>query len=148
VAFFVPMMLGIPTLFGGVVALNPHRRRLTAWMLILLSGFGMTLACGRLAVFVLQITNDEPVRLVVIRLLAAMVGFCGFTLIACVVMLRQSIGKPNFTSSMGLEETTFQAIHSARETKIADLPSEHAKSTRVLTSERFVDSATGLENVH
>ena len=40
---FVPMMLGIPVLFCGVVALNPHRRKHamhTACVIALLGAFG------------------------------------------------------------------------------------------------------------
>ncbi len=36
---FIPLMIGIPTLFCGVVSLNPHRRR-----------FGMGLAAGVTAI--------------------------------------------------------------------------------------------------
>ena len=37
------MMLGIPILFCGVVALNPHRRRLSIWVASTIAGTGAVL---------------------------------------------------------------------------------------------------------
>jgi len=45
---FIPMMFGIPMLFLGVVALNPHRRRESVNAALILMLVGMVLGGGRL----------------------------------------------------------------------------------------------------
>lgn len=39
-AQFIPMMFGIPLLFFGVVALNPHRRKISMQVAASVAGFG------------------------------------------------------------------------------------------------------------
>ena len=47
--FFIPMMLGIPILFFGVVALNPHRRRQALATAAGLGAIGFLVGLGHLS---------------------------------------------------------------------------------------------------
>ncbi len=58
-ALFIPMMYGIPVLFCGVVALNPHRRRIaiaSAAGLMVVAAVGSFARCG----YGVALANGEP----------------------------------------------------------------------------------------
>ena len=59
---FVPLMLGIPLLFSGVVALNPHRRKLAMHAAAGLALVGALLAGGRAVVSTVQWAGGDHVN--------------------------------------------------------------------------------------
>ncbi|MCM2371667.1 hypothetical protein [Aporhodopirellula aestuarii] len=80
---FIPMMFGIPMLFLGVVALNPHRRGESVFVALLLSAAGMLLGCGRFVVLLFAWFAGEHVNLLSVQLVAAMALICGvFVIVA------------------------------------------------------------------
>ncbi len=79
-AEFLPMMVGIPVLFAGVVSLNPHRRRRIAWSLGALSVIGILLS-GFLAVAMTsRVIGDRPVD-------PLAYGLAGLMFLSCLTLL-------------------------------------------------------------
>jgi hypothetical protein len=58
---FIPMMIGIPTLFCGVVALNPHRRKQAMRAAATLALLGMSVGMIRSSVWLSRWMRDEQV---------------------------------------------------------------------------------------
>ena len=58
---FVPMMIGIPTLFCGVVALNPHRRKQAMRTAAILALIGSSIGVVRCAVWASRWIREEQV---------------------------------------------------------------------------------------
>ena len=58
---FIPMMIGIPTLFCGVVALNPHRRKQAMRAAAALALLGLTVGTIRSSVWTMRWIRDEQV---------------------------------------------------------------------------------------
>ena len=73
-ALCVPMLLGLPILFAGVVALNPHRRM--AWMRFaaVLALLGVLSLAGSLSERLTAYLNEQPINLISVWLLAATFG--------------------------------------------------------------------------
>jgi hypothetical protein len=70
---FVPMMFGIPTLFCGVVSLNPHRRRHAMPTAAIIAGVGGVVAGAEAAAAGVQLLSGRavnPLALVIILLMA------------------------------------------------------------------------------
>jgi hypothetical protein len=73
---FIPMMLGIPILFFGVVALNPHRRRQALATAASVGGFGCVIGFGQLAHFFSLWRKAGIVNLHDTRIVSLMVAIC------------------------------------------------------------------------
>jgi hypothetical protein len=73
---FIPMMLGIPILFFGVVALNPHRRRQALATAAGIGAIGCVIGFGELVHLVSKWVNTETVNLHSTRIVALMVAIC------------------------------------------------------------------------
>ena len=73
---FIPMMLGIPILFFGVVALNPHRRRQALATAASIGGLGCVIGVGELLHFISLWRNDGVVNLHYTRVVSLMVAIC------------------------------------------------------------------------
>ena len=73
---FIPMMLGIPILFFGVVALNPHRRRQALATAAAICVFGCLIGFGQLVHFFSLWRNAGVVNLHHTRIVSLMVAIC------------------------------------------------------------------------
>ena len=73
---FIPMMIGIPILFFGVVALNPHRRRQALATAAGLCTIGCVIGFGQLAQFASLYRSAGIVNLHHTRIVAMMVIVC------------------------------------------------------------------------
>ncbi len=74
---FYPMMLGIPILFLGVVALNPHRRRFAILISSAIAAVGAMLGTMWSAVQMLSLGPDSTdLQRDALRLIGAMVVVC------------------------------------------------------------------------
>ena len=65
---FIPMMLGIPSLFCGVVALNPHRRKNAMFGVAALAMAGIGIGGTRSVMLLLPGMHNEPVASYVLAL--------------------------------------------------------------------------------
>lgn len=74
--FFIPMMLGIPILFFGVVALNPHRRRQALSTAALIGALGSVIGCGQLMHFFSLWRKAGEVNLHYTRIVSLMLVVC------------------------------------------------------------------------
>lgn len=82
---FVPMMFGIPTLFCGVVSLNPHRRRHAMPTAAVIAGVGGLVTGAEAAAAGVQLLSGHavnPLALVIILLMAVV---CFVFLATCLV---------------------------------------------------------------
>ncbi|QDV82837.1 hypothetical protein [Stieleria sp.] len=73
---FIPMMLGIPILFFGVVALNPHRRRQALATAAILGAFGCLIGFGQLFHFFSVWRKQGVVNLHSTQIVSLMVAIC------------------------------------------------------------------------
>ncbi|MEL6106508.1 MAG: hypothetical protein AAFU85_10740 [Planctomycetota bacterium] len=73
---FVPMMLGIPILFFGVVALNPHRRRHAIGTSAVVGTIGLLIGFGQAVRLFSLWHRTESVNLQSVRLVALMITIC------------------------------------------------------------------------
>lgn len=74
---FVPMMFGIPMLFLGVVALNPHRRVESVRAALVLMFGGLLLGGGRVLFLTIAWCFGGDVNPLSFQLVAAMTSVCG-----------------------------------------------------------------------
>lgn len=79
---FVPMMLGIPILFSGVVALNPHRRRFAIGSAAAIGVVGLVIGLGQGIRLLSLWQRTESVNLHSVRIVALMVSICLVFLVA------------------------------------------------------------------
>ncbi|MCG8653393.1 MAG: hypothetical protein MI861_26375 [Pirellulales bacterium] len=82
--FFVPMMVGIPILFCGVVALNPHRRSHAMQVAAVIALLGFCLSTGRAVVLLARWGREREINLFMLELILAMSVICLiFLVISC-----------------------------------------------------------------
>ncbi|TWU16394.1 hypothetical protein [Allorhodopirellula heiligendammensis] len=80
---FLPMMFGIPLLFFGVVALNPHRRGDSVFAALILALVGMVIATVRTIVLAVSWVRGGDINSLSFQLVASMsVVCCVFVVIA------------------------------------------------------------------
>lgn len=90
---FIPMMVGIPILFCGVVGLNPHRRKhsmhgaASVALLGLLAGSGLAIYYGA----------NLPGERDIFRVATVLAVLCLIFVVACVVSFVQARRKPDST---------------------------------------------------
>ena len=82
---FFPMMLGIPVLFCGVVALNPHRRKHAMQVAATVTAIGALLGLIRAAFVLVQMVRGIEVNGPMLVLVVAM-SFTSFAFTAICVM--------------------------------------------------------------
>lgn len=73
---FVPMMFGIPLLFFGVVALNPHRRGKAVVAALMLAAVGLLFGVVRIIVLGMAWVAGDNFNLLSFELVAAMSAVC------------------------------------------------------------------------
>lgn len=79
---FIPMMLGIPLLFFGVVALNPHRRRHATGTSAVIGAIGLVVGFGQAIRLFSVWHRTDAVNLHHARVVALMITICVVFLIA------------------------------------------------------------------
>lgn len=80
---FIPMMFGIPMLFFGVVALNPHRRGEAVFAALMLALAGLVIGAGRTLFLTIAWSVGGNVNPLSFQLVAAMTTVCGvFVIVA------------------------------------------------------------------
>lgn len=95
---FYPMMLGIPILFCGVVALNPHRRRSAMLSAVLIAATGAALgAAWSMYQWIALFDGGSEIDRYSLRLIAVMslvcLMFSGFCLVGFAKMRRRSLSQ-------------------------------------------------------
>jgi predicted tellurium resistance membrane protein TerC len=73
---FIPMMLGIPIMFFGVVALNPHRRRQALATAAAIGVLGCAIGAGELLHLFSLWRDDGMVNLHNARIVSLMIAVC------------------------------------------------------------------------
>jgi hypothetical protein len=86
---FIPMMLGVPILFCGVVALNPHRRKYAMHTASLIAVLGAVCGGGQASYVLLQLANRVPINHYSFRLVVAMSVICVAFVVICVISFIQ-----------------------------------------------------------
>jgi phosphate/sulfate permease len=81
---FYPMMLGIPVLFCGVVALNPHRRKHAMHVATGVALLGAVVGGGCAVYGVFELAGGEEVNQYALGLVAAMSAICAVFVAICV----------------------------------------------------------------
>ncbi len=111
---FVPMMLGIPILFCGVVALNPHRRRHAMHFSAGIAGVGALLGGGRasaLAIGWIRGAETDPLAL---RMVSVMAVSCLVFVVICLLSFLHA-RRRNRTESTGKTAATTETSRAGRE---------------------------------
>ena len=99
-AQFFPMMLGIPILFCGVVALNPHRRKAAIEVALLISGAGAIGGLVRVAYCLIGFAGPEFSRYA-FNLIVLMTAICTVFTAICLVSFRSLRRKALLRSEAG-----------------------------------------------
>lgn len=86
---FIPMMIGIPTLFCGVVALNPHRRKHAMRAAAALALLGLTVGTVRSSVWTMRWIRDEQVLRYAFSLNVALMLISGTFFVICIASFVQ-----------------------------------------------------------
>ena len=81
---FIPMMIGIPTLFCGVVALNPHRRKQAMRAAAVLALLGLSVGTIRSLFWTSRWMRDEQVLQYALNLNVALMLVSGTFFVICV----------------------------------------------------------------
>ena len=87
---FIPMMLGIPVLFCGVVALNPHRRKHAMHAASAVALLGAVAGCARVAYCLIGFAGGAEVNGDAFKLAIAMSVICAVFVAICVVSFAQT----------------------------------------------------------
>ncbi len=75
-AQFIPMMFGIPLLFCGVVALNPHRRKISMQVAASVAGLGGVFGSIWCVTRCLRLATGKPVNMHGLTVIAVMSLLC------------------------------------------------------------------------
>lgn len=75
-AQFIPMMFGIPLLFCGVVALNPHRRKISMQVASSVAGLGGIVGTLWCVTRVLRLATGKPMSMHGLTVIAVMSLLC------------------------------------------------------------------------
>lgn len=73
---FIPMILGIPMLFLGVVALNPHRRRQSMSVAATISTMGLIVGGIRSLFMAFRWARNEPINTFALKMVLTMTAIC------------------------------------------------------------------------
>jgi phosphate/sulfate permease len=100
---FYPMMLGIPVLFCGVVALNPHRRKHAMHVASVVALVGAVVGSGCVVYGLFELAGGQEVNQYALSLVAAMSAICAVFVIICVASFIRARWRivPEPTSSSG-----------------------------------------------
>ncbi len=111
---FIPMMLGIPVLFCGVVALNPHRRRHAMHVASAIGLLGAVAGAARAMYCLLELAGGNEIDRYGFKVIVAMSGICTIFVVICVVSFiqtrrRKAAGIPDRSvSSINMADTVVE----------------------------------------
>jgi sugar phosphate permease len=111
---FIPMMLGIPVLFCGVVALNPHRRRHAMHVASAIGLLGAIAGAARAMYCLLELASGNEIDRYGFKIIGAMSVICTIFVMICVVSFiqarrRKAAGVPDKSvSSINLADTVVE----------------------------------------
>ncbi len=86
---FIPMMLGIPLLFCGVVALNPHRRKHAMHVASAIGLLGAIAGAIRAFYYLLELAGGNEIDRYDFKIIVALSLICMIFVVICVVSFRQ-----------------------------------------------------------
>ena len=86
---FIPMMIGIPTLFCGVVALNPHRRKHAMRAAGVLALLGTSVGAIRSLVWLARWMQEAPIERYAAILNVALLASSGTFLLILIISFLQ-----------------------------------------------------------
>lgn len=98
---FIPMILGIPMLFLGVVALNPHRRRQSMHVSASISAMGLIVGGGRMIALLGRWVRSEPINELTFRLVLAMTVLCAAFLATWIIVWLRTRRREPFDTVAG-----------------------------------------------
>lgn len=87
---FVPMMLGIPLLFCGVVSLNPHRRRIAMNVAVGIASIGAVLGSLRLLYCLTRMARGTDINRYALQVVVVMTVLCIIFVGICIVSMMQA----------------------------------------------------------
>ncbi len=113
-AQFIPMMLGIPILFAGVVSLNPHRRRIAMNSSLVIAIFGTLVGAAHAASWGVDWSDGEIASKFDWRLIAAMTWLCAtHVIISFVAIIREQRRRKLLLADAALQQTdiSISSVH-------------------------------------
>lgn len=87
---FVPMMLGIPVLFCGVVALNPHRRKQAMHAACAIALLGAIAGGAQTALCMVDLAGGNEIDRYGLNVIVAMSVVCVIFVVVCVISFIQT----------------------------------------------------------
>ena len=87
---FIPMMLGIPVLFCGVVALNPHRRKHAMQAASAVALLGAVAGATRVAYCLVELAGGAEINRNAFQLVIATSVICAVFVVICVFFFIQT----------------------------------------------------------
>ncbi len=111
---FVPMMLGIPVLFCGVVALNPHRRKHAMNFASGIAVAGFIAGVVRSIYSLLQLAGGTQIDRYGLIVIGAMSAICAIFVVICLVSFiqtrrRKAVSAPDRSvSSISIVDTVLE----------------------------------------
>jgi drug/metabolite transporter (DMT)-like permease len=109
---FVPMMIGIPTLFCGVVALNPHRRKHAMRVAGVLALLGTSVGAVRSLVWATRWVREAEIERYAVILNLALLAISGIFLLISVVAFLQDRRRRHAQRSQSIPLRTAVASNS------------------------------------
>ena len=103
-AQFLPMMLGIPIFYCGVVGLNPHRCRFSMSSALCIGITGLALGLARSIFTSMRVSRGEPINAYVYKIVIGIAVICGLFVIAWVIAYRIRERKKNGANGRILTE--------------------------------------------
>ena len=120
---FIPMMLGTPLLFCGVVALNPHRRKHTMHVAAVIGLLGAIAGAARATYCLLEFAGGNEIDWYGFKVIVAMSVISTIFVVICVVSFRQARRR----KAAGISEQSVSSINMA-DTVVEDDRVPDAKS--------------------
>lgn len=106
---FIPMMLGIPVLFCGVVALNPHRRKHAMHAASTVGLLGAVAGTARAIYCLLELAGGNQIDRYSFRIVVVMSAMCTIFVVICVVSFIQARRR----KEAGIPERSVSSINMA-----------------------------------
>ncbi|WP_222435760.1 hypothetical protein [Rubripirellula tenax] len=137
---FVPLMLGIPILFCGVVALNPHRRKIAMNLAAVIGSVGTVIGLLQAIVWGVRWSDAGPVSEIGGKIIAAMTWLCATFVVICVIALVRDRRRRNSTHDGG-DKKSGSTVANRLVSPATGLPGDGSHEAR-----KIGEPATALEH--